>query len=181
MCNVFSADEQGGTAQVSLCDEVDRTLAAVDRRRTVSSLQTHWCSRWGLYHSYDTRPMVPSIQSTLSSTSSSSESSSTTYLHPARTKAMVKNGLGKHSNQPVDFLGTAASWGLSRYVTQMLDSQSKPPDRDTANYLLCCSMWAFRDEFYLMQRRPDHDYLYPPSEDFDLIAELLRRGGDPNI
>ena len=83
--------------------------------------------------------------------------------------------------KPVDFLGTAASCSLSRYVRKMLDLEKKPIDQDTATYLLCCTLWLMRTpDIFGIPRRTE--LRQGPREDsFDLITELLRRGANPNL
>ena len=67
---------------------------------------------------------------------------------------------------PVDFLGFAAWYGLSKYVEHILGSQSGQPTADITDYLLRCFVdgleWHYRGEL-------------------KLIPILLKRGADPNV
>lgn len=121
MHKVFLAEQQTETAQVSLCDEVDRTMAVVDQRRTLSSPKSHWCARWGFWPWWSDDDDETSF--TLSVPSTISRSSSADSFHSASSEAIIHHTPGTQSNKPVDFLGLAALWGLSRYVCRVLNSQ----------------------------------------------------------
>ena len=141
------------SASVSLCHDVDLTLTTVYRRYQVEPLVEHWSMRWGL----------PALARRSSQGWSSLDD--TMYLD-AQWASMESI-----KSRPVDFLGHAASCSLSCYVVEEYDKQKKFMEEDYATYLLCCSMWAF-----------SHGY---PTESLikclDLIADLLNRGGNPNL
>ena len=151
------------TAQVPLCENVDRTLAAVYQRRRVMSRLSHWCTQWRMVHRGGNEPdlfnrcplAIPRTGSALSFRSTTSESI-------------------PFSSGPVDFLGLAASWGLSHYVLEKLDSRPIPAENRYTDYLLCCSVRIlYQADFQGLYTK----WLIPM---LDLTAELLSRGGSPN-
>ncbi len=77
--------------------------------------------------------------------------------------------------EAIDFLGLAACWGLSVYVTEMFDAKEEHLDKTYATYLLCCSVWALkRNDWW-----PQYDDW--KSGTSRLMAELLKRGANPNF
>ena len=74
-------------------------------------------------------------------------------------------------SRPVDFVGHAASWSLSCYVIEEYDKQKNSMDENYVTYLLCCSMWAFSHGC------PTESLM----KSLDLVANLLSRGGNPNL
>ena len=151
------------SARFSLCDEVDSTFATIYQRYRVDASISHWVTRWhpGNYFG-DGRPSF-ARGSRMTSRSSSSESFDSARSEPTLSPF-----------EPIDFLGLAASWGLSRYVQTKLELQSNHLDKTYTNYLLCCSVPLL----YLTSTWSRYGHwvvaiLY-------LIAELMSRGGNPN-
>lgn len=162
MRNVALDESETGTAQVSLCDDVDCTLAILHQQHWAVTSILHWSTRWGKILSNwqkRQRVRVPPWPET------SPRSSSSDSFSSARSESEL------FLNRPVDFLGHAASWNLPCYVLAMIDLEQKQLDKDYASYLLCCFMWPL----YLSKSWKQ----LPKS--LDLVAELLSRGGNPNI
>ena len=157
MQHVFLDELETGIAQVSLCYDVDRILTAAYQRHGTIITAQHWSTRWG------------------SEFGSCGESSQADLWFPKNPKTSpptsfcsAKTGSQLFSNRPVDFVGEAACWALSSYVLGMVDMQQKPLERNYVNYLLYCAVCAVNDGRTL-----------PKS--LNLLTELLRRGGDPNM
>lgn len=167
MENISVAERQNGTAQVSVCAEYDEILADMNRQ---SSPKAHWSVRWGVC---STRYVMGSGGITWFS--SSSRSNPTDSLHSANIEPGLRENSRVLPTRPVDFVGLAALLGLSSYLEQELGYGYKTVDQDGADYLLCCSMWAFRD---IEQSWRERDRL---SKSCALTAEILRLGGDCNI
>ena len=169
MRRISKSEEEGiaDAAHFSLCDDVDNTLAIIYQRHRVDAPIPHWVMRWRSgYGSSDRRPSFARY-SRRTSLSSSSES-----FHSARCEPTL------FSREPIDFLGLASCWGLSRYVQRKLVLQSNRLDETYMNYLLCCSV-------------PLTYLTYSTGEEWDLrghqalgklklTTELLDRGGNPN-
>ena len=168
MENISVAERQKGTAQTSICADYEDVLAYLNR----PSSKAHWSVRWGSSNYYLRVRKIADL-------SSSSRSSSTGSFHSTNIQPTLLENSSVLPTRPVDFVGVAASYGLSRYVEQKLFCQSKTVDQDTANYLLCCSTWAFR-------HIPDAT-ITPDPEDLRFwrlcafILELLKLGADCNI
>lgn len=164
------AEQRGKSAQMSLCDEVDRTLAAVYQRDTISAPKSHWAVRWGSRAAkVVTREVF--VHSNPSSTAS---------FHSVSSEVTVSHELNMQTSRLLDFLGVAASYGLFRYVPTILDSQGKLLHQDTADYLLCCSIIALLEYDETLGWRTEIYSLDMLAEKFELVTELLRRSGDPN-
>ena len=160
MTKIRHIDSQSGVAQPELCEVLDRTLSEVVGD---SSTGTHWSTRREvttlmpeitiriLAIDYDVSPCVPSSSAVC--ISCPKLFTETPSLH--------------------DFLGYAASQGLLRYVLSILNGRKTGLDSETADYLLTCSMYSISDAYSCDGRRA---YL----EVLELIAEILRRGGNPN-
>ncbi len=164
MHNVSREEYETGTAQLSLCEDIDRTLTTVYQRSRTQYPLSHWCTRWGIVPKGIFAPEQAVQWST-----TSSRSSSQTSFHSTRSKLMP------FLDGAVDFLGLAASWGLSVYVIEIFDSKQKHLDKMYANYLLCCSAWALKWSDW-----------WSTSDGWTsgisrLMAELLNRGGNPNF
>ena len=164
MQNVALMERETGIADVSLCDDIDHTLATVYQRHYVASPTSHWSTRWGV-------GLCRSIERDwgLSWAKMSSRSSSPDSFHSARSEPTLI------FDRPVDFLGHAASSGLSCYVSKIIDLQHKDLDKSCASYLLCCSVRALTWGERWPMSRTRH------SQKLNLVAELLSRGGNPNI
>ena len=152
------------TAQRSLCDDVNRTLATVYKRNPNMSQLSHWSAQWGRSNreaNIFTRGFLWSRRT--------SQPGSPGSFGATRSKPTLR------WNIPFDFHGFAASWGLYFYVLEMFDLQQKQLDKDYASYLVCCSLWSF---FSWGQRSYG---LEVGSATLNLMTELLRRGGNPNM
>lgn len=164
MRNVVLGEVNNGPAQVLLCDDVERTLTIVYQRHQEVYPLSHWSTQWGK-RLWDTdNEYVGPFQVRKSSRSSSPDS-----LYSARSESRL------FLTRPFDFVGHAAFYGLSYYVLKKLDLQPKPLHKEYANYLLCCTVWALSHDLIWLRRTN----LVP--NQLDLVAELLRRGGNPNI
>lgn len=152
-----------GSASGSLCHDIDRALTAVYRRNKVEPRFAHWSMQWGLRtrHTWNAKYWSWWDQ----------ERSQSKYLDPHSVKIQA-NPLSE--TRPVDLLGLAASWSLSCYVLELFDKQKKFKKTDYATYLLCCSMWGFRNVVYQKHKEP-------LSKSLDLVANILNRGGNPNL
>ena len=163
MENVSREEWRTATAQRSLCDDVDRTLATVYKKTSLSSPLSHWSTRWG-------RP-IPEFDSFVGGGWSrrTSRSTSPDSFHSTRSESTLC------WNIPYDFLGFAASWGLYVYVLEAINLQEQHLDKEYASYLLCCLMWAFKSGAFVAYHQEGF------SATLDLITELLGRGGNPNM
>ena len=146
-----------GTASLSLCHDVDLTLLAVYRQIQVEPLVGHWSMQWG-FRGWEVEGW-PGWDLFYAGCSP------TRYLDAESAK------MESVKSRPVDFLGHAASWSLSCYVIEEYDKQKNSMEEDYATYLLCCSMWAFCYG-HLTEAR---------IKSLDLVADLLKRGGNPNF
>ena len=143
------AEDETGVAQLDLMDLLDRSIAMLCQRCPGQPSNQHWCRAWGipkflenaLYFSYESK-----IHRT-------SESKNDDFL----------------SFYPVDFLGLAAWWGLSRYALHIFDSQSGWEDPGMKDYLLRCAVGALD---YKVTNLRQH---------MKLISVLLKRGANPNM
>ena len=157
MRNVSLGERETGHAQVMLCNDIDSTLMIEFQRQQDISPPQHWSTWWG-ERLWD----VENYKWYAYQVKWSSRSSSPESFHSARCESRFV------LNRPVDFLGHAASYGLTCYVLNGLDLRPKHLDKDYETYLLCCCVWALCHR----SARP---------KQFDIVAELLRRGGNPNI
>lgn len=158
-------DFNAGTAQESLCDDVDRILAIVYQRHQVLPSNSHWSARWGfrfrdLGWLRDTSVTSWYIRSSRSSTPDS--------LHSTNSESRLLNSI------PIDFLGHAASWCMSCYVLKSLDMRRRHLRKDV-DYLLYCSTRTLSGYFFMIDTPKAIDKLLP------LVAGLLTRGGNPNM
>ena len=152
------------TAQRSLCDDVNRTLATVYKRNPNLSQLSHWSARWGRSNRRADIFTRGFLWSRRTSRSGSPDSFGST-----RSKPIFR------WNIPFDFLGFATSWGLYFYVLEMFDLQQKHLDKEYASNLICCSMWA------LLSWGPRSWEREVGSATLNLMTELLGRGGNPNM
>lgn len=142
--------------QTSLCDDVDSTLTTLYHRHRVVLPHSHWVTRWD-----EALVFMPYAGALARSSRRSSRPSSSNSFQSARSE------LSTVPNTPLDFIGLAASWGLSRYVLEVLDLQQKSFDQPYIDYLLWCSTRVFRQ--------------LGPIPSMNLTVELLSRGGNPNV
>ena len=164
MENVVQEDWPTATAQRSLCEAIDRTLATVYKRNPHSSPLLHWSTRWAR-DNQETDLFTEEIAwSRRTSRSSSLDSFRSTRTEPTLCW-----------NIPFDFLGFAAHWGLYIHVIETLDMQEQHLDEEYASYLLCCSMWPWWPRFSRHNKREG------VLATLNLITELLKRGGNPNL
>lgn len=168
MENISVAERQNGTTQVSICAEYDEVLVNMNRR---SSLKIHWSVRWGIR----SRFFIEGGE--INWSGSSSGSNSTSLFHSINTEPGLLENSGVLHTRPIDFVGIAAVWGLSRYVKQKLGCESGTIDQDRADYLLCCSMWAFHH----MSHPRVKFHLDRLLRSFKFTTEILRLGGNCNI
>ena len=159
---IFVEEWETATAQISLCDDVDRTLSTVFQQHWGTSPLSHWITRWRSldWLAFKFPPFVSDIRKRPRSSSSDS-------FQSARSEPTIL------SNVPVDFLGLAASSGLSRYVHEKIEEHPNHFDQGYMNYLLYCPMWTFVFD----EHRPLKSYLGA----MKLMDELLSRGGNPNV
>lgn len=155
MHNLMLAEWKSATAQMALCDDVDRTLASLYQRNCVAPPLSHWCTYWGI--------SVPETCGT------SSRPSSPMSFYSARSEPVLL------SSGPVDFLGFAAYWGLPRYVLQVFDLQRNGLDDPYIDYLLFCSTNAVRRALHCATTNTEW-----VSQSLKLTEGLLSRGGKPN-
>lgn len=168
MENTSVAERQNGTAHGSLCAEYDEVLAGMNRR---SSSKAHWSVRWGMCSSN-----LVSSDCQVAPLSSTSRSSSTDSFHSVNSEPRLCKNFRVLPTRPVDFVGVAALWGLSRYVKEKLGWESKMVDQETADHLLCCSMWAFREMSSIIDGQ-----LKRRLRSCTFAIEVLRLGGNCNI
>ena len=164
MRNISQEEWQSETAQRSLCDDVDRTLATAYEKRSLSSPLLHWSARWGR-HDGESDLFIGGFGWPRWTSRSTSPDS----FRSARTEPTLC------SNVPCDFLGFAATWGLYIYVLEVIDSREQHLDKEYASYLIWCLMSPLR----FWQFVTDHQEGF--SATLDLITELLSRGGNPNM
>ena len=161
--HVFFEEWNTAVAQVTLCDDVDRTLANVCQRYLDFSPDSPWFTRWTRIKGVDGPAPVPPWPNM------SSQSSSQVSFRSARSEPM--------DLQPrqIDFPGFAVDRGLRRYVIAKFDLRQDHPDKEYVNYLLCCCVQAIEWSGHFFQQR-----LEMLVEKFTLINDLLSRGGNPN-
>ena len=164
MVNVFLEEYNTATAQISLCEDVDRTLAILCQRYPARSPHSQWFTRWRRFEhgAAETVPVPLWLRM-------SSLSSSQVFYSSARSEP------GLFQKWPVDFHGIAATLGLSRFVISKFDLRQDFPDDESVNYLLCCSLLARGWSVGW------HDVPGWLVETFNLMTDLLSRGGNPNI
>lgn len=178
-----------GLVQTSLCDDIDCTLAAIYSRHGLPSHKilrdimenTSVAERQNGTAQISICADYEDVLANLNQRSPSKAHwsvrwSSTWSFHSANMDTTLLENSRVLPTRPVDFVGVAASWGLSHYVEQKLLCQSKTVDQDTANYLLCCTAHALRNlgEFW-------DESLERHLRSFDLVPELLKLGADCNI
>ena len=168
MENISMTERQNGTKRVSICAEHDDVLVNMYRR---SSPKTHWSVRWGICSKFFV--MGGREMYEINWSVSSSRPNSTGSFHFTNTKPGLPENSRVLHTRPVDFVGIAALWGLSHYVEQKIRRENRTIDQDSADYLLCCSMWAFRD--------PGFRNLDRLVGSCKFTAEVLRLGGNCNI
>ena len=170
MENISVAERKKGTAQTSIRADYEDVLANLNRP---PSSKAHWSVRWGVSrHSYVTGG------GEIADLSPSSRSSSTGPFHSINIKPTLLENSSVLPTKPVDFVGVAASYGLSRYVEQKLLCQSQTVDQDTANYLLCCSLWALNGHARVGDEEAYREIMLRTCA---FIPELLKLGADCNI
>lgn len=156
-----SGELENGPAQLLVCDEIDRTLQTVYQRHKDMSPLPHWSTQWGkrLW-------IVKEYPGDFLRVQRGSRSSSPDSFQSARSES-EKFLL----DRPFDFLGQAACYGLSYYVSKRFDMGPKYLDKEYSTYLLCCTLWVLCQEFCSRNLVPSQ---------LNLVAELLRRGANPN-
>ena len=199
---VCLAEHQGGTAQVSLCDDIDRTMGAIYYRHGLPSpkilreimenisvaerrngtAQVSICAEYDNVLADMDRQLSPKTHwsvrwgmwSGFLITGGGEITWSGASSRSNSTDSFYSaNSSRGLSTRPVNFIGLAALWGSSRYVEQKLRCESRTIDQDTVNYLLCCSIWGFRYTVSI--------FSYQQLRLCAFIPELLRLGGDCNI
>ena len=133
--------------QTSLCVLLDRTMSRVDESHKDWSPDSHWCTRLDKnsrlgYDPYSVRKKC-------------------LFVSDRKDDRPMLVG-------PYDFLGLAASYGLSHYVLHIIDSGDLRRCTDYITYLLFCAV--------LTLRRLDCGAVSN-----GLIANLLKRGGNPSM
>ena len=151
------------TAQFSLYDDVDSAIATIYQRQRVDAPIVHWVTRWHPREVFEDRRPSSASRSTTTARSSLSELFSSASGEPTLS-----------SKEPIDFLGLAASWGLSHYVQTKVESLSNRLDKSYMSYLLSCSMPL------LFPSREWSHYEHYVVAILHLTADLLSRGGNPN-
>lgn len=165
MQKVYTEERETGTAQVSLCDDVDRTLTTVFQRHQVVPPIFHWSKQWSMTPS-NTKIYAGTVSWLRKSSRSSSPES---FFYPARSDSRLS------STRPVDFLGHATLWSLSCYVVKMIDLKQKHLDKEYMNYLLCCSLWPLHPAQSMASSGNKM------RKSLNLIADILSCGGNPNV
>ena len=163
METVSLEEKRTATAQKSICDDIDRTLANAYMRDPVVSPLSHWSERWARV---DQKPSI-SLRGSRWSGKTSRPSSAGSF-GSTRSEPTV------WWNLPSDFLGVAASWGLYFYVLEILDLQQKHLDEKYASYLMCCSVYPLLDWRTSSNGRGC-------SATLNLLTKLLSVGGNPNM
>ena len=153
-------ESQSETAQIDLCEFLDRAMSEISGE--ISS-GDHWCTRKEVARLTYRRPPILRATCDHGSCASSSLPGST----PLQELTAVQQS-------PHDFLGYAASQGLYRYIFSMLQGRNIGLDSEKANYLLICSMDPISGSFIPEGCETYHGF-------HRLIAEVLRRGGNPNV
>lgn len=164
------AERQNDTAPISSRAEYEIILADMNRS---SSPKAHWSVRWGIYIE---KRLV--LGAEIDSPSLRSRTNSEGPFRSADIGPRVCENSREMPTKPVDFVGFAASWGLSYYVEHSLSCESKTVDQDYADYLLCCSIGAFQCQVDFTTVR-DNDKKFIRA--CDLVVKVLRLGADCNI
>jgi len=169
---VYLAELYTGTAQVLLCEEIDRTLTFVCEQKFGHFMNDHWCVQLDLLSGLVYRPpdrtglYSPSILAQLDRSPTN--------------EPLDHDSLEWLSTKPVNMLGLACSYGLFHYVRHILNSRRDPDHHHRMTHLLCCSMWALRFERRFCRR----DWEISASriiESLCMIRECLDGGANPNI
>ena len=163
MENVSREEWRTAIGQRSLCDDIDRTLAAVYKKKSLSSPLSHWSARWGR-PTVELDIFVQDLWSRRTSRSSSLDSFRSTRTEPTL-----------FWDAPYDFLGFAASFGLYIHVLEVINLQEQPLDKNYASYLISCLIRAFKSGALVVHHQEGFSAI------LDLITELLGRGGNPNM
>lgn len=163
MFEISKKEWETDTSLTPLCDDIDRTFTSVYHRHRMILPPVHWVTRVDLFS-------VLTPESTLVARRSdkSSGSSSPGSFQSARSEPTI------FSNKPVDFIGFAASWGLCRYVLEVVDLQQSDLDQSYIDYLLWCSTCVFSR--YMGYISHNGSALIS----LKLTEGLLIRGGNPN-
>lgn len=168
MHKVVLAERYNGTAQIALCEHVDRTLTIAHQQTFGRSVDMHWYTQWG--YEYGTTSEKSGERDDLKISRPSSRSSLAQSYHSAKSE-QANTDLESLATRPVDFLGLACYWSLVHYVQHALDSRPEHCNRHNANYLLCCCM-----------RAACQHYIYGrPVLPLPLIRRLLGQGANPNL
>ena len=157
MSGVADLEDSTRMPQVRLCELIDRTMSNLERRHPAWSSSSHWCTRWGHLTEMKTpRQEIPC---------SDSIQKDVTISATSRITNLGNRGAAQTDSR--NFLGFAASHGLSLYVNHILDCREKKAGSEELNYLLCS---------FIFGRSPDPFETRP----WILVPELLSRGANPN-
>jgi hypothetical protein len=201
MDKVSIVDMYTGTAQVLLCEDIDRTLTFVYERGSGHLIKVHWCARLGLCSfQKDNPPSIPcpgkagirlgcTSVKTLETdampghgiTGPSSLSISAQSDHSPMNEHLDHDSLGWLSTKPVNMLGLACSYGLFHYVRHILNSRRDFDHHHRMTNLLCCSMWALRCDRQFGETRDLNISSSRIIGSLCMIRECLNRGANPNI
>ena len=159
MLIVMVNEGQTDTAQVALCNDIDRTITAVAQRYQRVAALSHWCVRWAqdpfgeLSGKPIQWPRAVSLSSSRVACSLTTTSESVLF-----------------QNEIVDLLAFAAAWGLCPTALEMFNLRQDQLDMQYTNQLL----------FYIVRAKSIH-LTGTGQAALQLIARLLSRGGNPNI
>ena len=168
MTEIRRAEEITKEPQTSLCNLLDRIFAKIDKGHKFWSPDSHWCTRLRGWK----KTWVPrdGWLSTIAEHFQSSPCES--FFSAASSHAENQESLAERYDVFPDFLGLAASFGLSSYVLYKLDSGEIRQSTGTLTNLLFCAVYPFGDIGL---------GTYGEALPTELIAELLKRGGKANM
>lgn len=174
------AEAYAGTVQLSLCENVDRTVALLHQRQSCQPENFHWSGAWG-YPETDTRDIDQRRRWLVSATTSRSSSPNSWHSAVSGHDHFYET-LIPPSTEPCDFLGIACCWGLSYYARHTLDVEGIRINAQTATYLLCCSLRTFKNVHMI----PHSGHVSIRVETrwwgtLRLLGELLLLGANPNV
>lgn len=164
MAVTSDAEWETGEAQTAVCDYLELAMKILDQERGEPLPESHWCTR---IHGWTSRNSTQYWQE------AQKLEDHIFYSHSNESREKAASRLV--SEQPIDYLGFAASHGLKLYVQQQMNSLPADLHSRNAEYLLCCTLGSV----YWVQEARDPWARTPRF--LDLACTLLNYGANPNL